>query len=864
MIKDIKPQAYSTSTGQLEELFIPADSISFPDNETLKEKAEDINNDITILQQKVEGLEGAVNKSLEIPVQLGTLVYNGNIQTPTFSLNSSRVTITGDTEGKDAGNYTALFTLLNGSWIGNSLAQQQKVVWTIQKKKLPKPFISSIFFEDGNLHEVQLGNYDSSLCKLSGIIQERNTGSYTVTVSLNNPNVTWDDGTIDPVNLVWQIIRERIGYDDINTGEQSVIVAKIATLQTEIATLRQNVIANREIIDSFVNDNEEQQIWQPSVDSAKRRLKLLECFLFDDDTATQSQITEQVQQLEDVIWQISRNDLAAEVEIIIKVLNKLIAKISNQEELNNLNSLKSRANELFAVKEAATSLQQFKQELLSKKEQILVLLISDHFAEAQDIYDISKNDFNTLLGTIDYSKVQDMVQDINLIFDSIKTQLVKKEINNNLDTASVNLDNIEQRILMGDNMVQNLDAITTILNDNILIAENYDLMFEKDRAITLTVRVQKLETLNTASLDLKNIMVTLSNLKDNMDKYTESRINADITIVGQKLSRVVSLNLTSLEAKITAATQELDIIKRMFEIKKANIKLVTIRERLAEIATAIENEQYDDNNLLVWKDTVDEDEKTINTMDQTLEEFMTTMAQLERTKGLLIIADLQDDLNKLDQRLDNVATLIDEGTANYYTIKNQIAMIKEDIQNLTVISEDTPVIVKNRISELQVKAASLNQLNNDKKLYLELNPELIKIRQKIYDEDLDILWNSLSAVKAKLEDTSTTKEYQSLIQETTDLETLLNSYRMNSSFEIFLQHLDDALKIIVTTDIFTPISTGYDTARDDLRKLEQNSIIVNEGDDLDFSLWYSLTDEEKAYRLENNLRKIRRKAATII
>lgn len=863
MIKNVKPQAYSSSTGQLEELLIPAASINFPDNSTLDEKAENVNNDIITLQQKVEGLEGTVNKSLEIPVQLGTLVYNGNVQTPVFSLNSSRVTVTGDTEGRDAGSYTALFTLLNGAWTGNSLAKQQRVVWTIQKKKLPKPFISSVFFEDGNLHEVQLGNYNSSLCRLSGTVQERHTGSYTVIVTLNSSNVTWDDGTTEPVSLVWHIMRATAGYDGINTGEQSVISAKITTLQTEIATLRQNVIANRETIDSFVNNNEEQQVWQPSVESTKRRLKLLECFLFDDDITTRTQITGQVQQLETVIWQISRNDLAAEVEIVIKVLDKLIAATSNHAELDTLNSLKSRANELFTVKEAATLLQQFKQELLSKKEQILVLLISDHLAEAQDIYDTSKSDFSTLLGTIDYSRVKEMVQDINQIFDSIKTQLVKKEINNTLDTISVTLDSVEQRILTEEDMAQDLADITAVLNNNILTAENYGLMFEKDRAITLTVRVQKLETLNTTSLDLQDVMATLNNLKINMLVYTTTRISADITIARQKLNRVTGLNLTSLEAKITAATQELDIVQQMFETKQANTELVTVRERLAEIAAAIEGQQYDDNDLLVWKDIVEKDSKTINAMDQTLAEFAATLEQLEKTKGLLIIADLQDDLDRLSQRLNAVATSIDEGTANYYTIKNQIVIIQEDIRNLTVISEDTPVIVKNKILELQDRAAFLSQLNDDKKLYLELNPELIKIRQKIYDEDLDILWNSLSTVKARLNDESTTEEYQSLVQEANDLETLLNSYRRNSSFEIFLQHLDDALKVIVTTDIFTPTSTGYDTARDDLRKLEQNSVIVNEDDDLDFSLWYSLTDEEKAYRLENNLRKIRRKAVTI-
>lgn len=863
MIKNVKPQAYSTSTGQLEELLLPASSINFSDNETLEEKTENIDGDITILQQKVQSLEDVVNKPLEVPTQLGTLIYNGNVQTPTFSVNSSRVTITGDIEGRDAGNYTTLFTLLSGSWKGNSLAKQQRVIWTIQKKKLPKPFISSIFFEDGNLHEVQLGNYDSSLCKISGTVQERNTGSYTVTISLNSPNVTWDDGTMDPVNLVWQIMRSA-GFNSIDTGEQSVMAAKIATLQAEIVTLRQNVISNRETIDTFINDNEEQQVWQPSVESTKRRLKLLECSLFDDDITTKSYIAGHIQQLETIIWQVSRNDLAAEVEIIIKVLNKFIAATSNQKELDSLNNLKSKANELFTVKEAASLLQQFKQELLSKKEQILVLLISDHLEDAQNLYDFSKNDFDTLLETIDYSRVQDMVQDINSIFDSIKTQLVKKEINNSLDTVNINLDGIEQHILAEDDMTQNLADITAILNSNISIAESYNLMFEKDRAITLMVRIQKLETLNTASLDLNNVMVTLNNLKSNMAVYTVNRISADITIAGQKLHRIIGLNLTSLEAKIVAATQELDIVQQMFETKQANIQLATVRERLVSIATAIENQQYDDNDLLVWKDTVDEDSRTINTMDQTLEEFAATLAQLEKTKGLLIIVDLQDDFNRLDQRLNSIATLIDDGTMNYYTIKNQIVSLQEDIQNLTVISEDTPLIVKNKILELQDRAAFLNQLNDDKKLYLELNPELIKIRYKIYDEDLDILWNNLSAVKARLKDESITEEYQGLVQEVADLETLLNSYRMNSSFEIFLQHLNDALKIIVTTDIFIPTSTGYDTARDDLRKLEQSSVTVNEDENLDFSLWYSLTDEEKAYRLENNLRKIRRKAATII
>lgn len=74
------------------------------------------------------------NEQIAIPVQSGTLIYNGQPQSPTWTgYDPSKMTISGTTQKTDSGSNFALFTLLDGyCWPGGT-TEPESVIWTIDK-----------------------------------------------------------------------------------------------------------------------------------------------------------------------------------------------------------------------------------------------------------------------------------------------------------------------------------------------------------------------------------------------------------------------------------------------------------------------------------------------------------------------------------------------------------------------------------------------------------------------------------------------------------------------------------------------------------------------------------------------------------
>ncbi len=72
--------------------------------------------------------------TIEVPVQHGSLTYNGEVQAPLWdNYNPNTVTVTGESSGTNAGTYTAIFTPNpNFQWSDGSIFQKY-VTWEIQK-----------------------------------------------------------------------------------------------------------------------------------------------------------------------------------------------------------------------------------------------------------------------------------------------------------------------------------------------------------------------------------------------------------------------------------------------------------------------------------------------------------------------------------------------------------------------------------------------------------------------------------------------------------------------------------------------------------------------------------------------------------
>ena len=80
------------------------------------------------------GGSGTLEGEVRWPVQSGSLTYNGNAQSPSWSgYDSSKMTIGGTTSGTNAGTYTATFTPKDGYCWPDGTADTVKVTWKIGK-----------------------------------------------------------------------------------------------------------------------------------------------------------------------------------------------------------------------------------------------------------------------------------------------------------------------------------------------------------------------------------------------------------------------------------------------------------------------------------------------------------------------------------------------------------------------------------------------------------------------------------------------------------------------------------------------------------------------------------------------------------
>ena len=140
-----------------------------------------------------------------IPVQKGTLTYNGSPQTPewdNFDEDNSSVQVTPAT---DAGTHTATFTLLTGMWSDGSTGKKT-VQWTIGRATLAAvPQQSGSLKYDGNPKTPSWdANYDSSKMTLS-VEAKINAGTSYPATFTPTANYQWWDGTTGAKMATWAI-----------------------------------------------------------------------------------------------------------------------------------------------------------------------------------------------------------------------------------------------------------------------------------------------------------------------------------------------------------------------------------------------------------------------------------------------------------------------------------------------------------------------------------------------------------------------------------------------------------------------------------------------------------------------------------
>ena len=150
------------------------------------------------------------------PTQSGSLIADGTAKTPSWTgYDTSKMTISGDTSGTTAGNYTAVFTPTSNYkwWDGTTTGKE--VTWTITSVLVTIPSQSGTLTYDGSAKTPTWSNFDSTNSQVS-VTPQTNAGTYTATFTLKKG--MWADGTTATKSISWTIGRATISAVPAQSG----------------------------------------------------------------------------------------------------------------------------------------------------------------------------------------------------------------------------------------------------------------------------------------------------------------------------------------------------------------------------------------------------------------------------------------------------------------------------------------------------------------------------------------------------------------------------------------------------------------------------------------------------------------------
>lgn len=139
------------------------------------------------------------------PVQNGVLTYDGSGKTPSWTgYDSLKMTIGGETNGVNAGTYTAKFTLAYGYQFPNG-TEEVSVEWVIDRATIAKlPSQSNVLAANGTPQSPTWNDYNTSQLTIGGDRFGTDAGDYTATFT-PTANYKWWDGTVETKEVQWTI-----------------------------------------------------------------------------------------------------------------------------------------------------------------------------------------------------------------------------------------------------------------------------------------------------------------------------------------------------------------------------------------------------------------------------------------------------------------------------------------------------------------------------------------------------------------------------------------------------------------------------------------------------------------------------------
>lgn len=155
----------------------------------------------------LEAVAGIVYTINAVPTQNGTLIYNGQAQSPSWnSFNEDTLTLGGVTTGTNAGSYVATFTPKDKYVWADGTQDPKQVTWVITAATLTVPTQKNSLTYTGSAQSPTWNNYDSTKMTLGGTTSGTNAGSYNATFTPAT-NYKWSDGTTGAKSVAWSIAK---------------------------------------------------------------------------------------------------------------------------------------------------------------------------------------------------------------------------------------------------------------------------------------------------------------------------------------------------------------------------------------------------------------------------------------------------------------------------------------------------------------------------------------------------------------------------------------------------------------------------------------------------------------------------------
>ena len=155
---------------------------------------------------KTASLTVTVNPiEVAVPVQNGVPTYDGETKTPAWTgYDTGKMTISGETNGVNAGTYSAKF-VLNYGYVFPGGQNEATVSWVIDRAviaSLPKQ--SNVLAANGKPQSPTWDNYDTSKLTIGGERFGTEAKDYTATFT-PTPNYKWWDGSTGAKEVIWTI-----------------------------------------------------------------------------------------------------------------------------------------------------------------------------------------------------------------------------------------------------------------------------------------------------------------------------------------------------------------------------------------------------------------------------------------------------------------------------------------------------------------------------------------------------------------------------------------------------------------------------------------------------------------------------------